>query len=60
MVFGILDARTLGLVGGVLLLLGVASIVVQVLRRRTDLGLDPGIIENLHRRVRAWLILFSG
>ncbi len=60
MVFGILDARTLGLVGGVLLLLGAASIVVQVLRRRTDLGLDPGIIENLHRRVRAWLILFSG
>jgi phosphatidate cytidylyltransferase len=55
-----LDARTLGLVGGVLLLLGIASAVVTVLRRRTDTGLDSAVIETFHRRLRAWLILFSG
>ena len=55
-----LDPRTLGLVGGVLLLLGLASAVVRVLRKRADSGLDPAIIETFRRRVRASLILFSG
>ena len=55
-----MDYRTLGLVGGVLLLLGIASLVVNMLRKRTDTGLDPAIVETFHRRIRAWLILFSG
>ena len=34
--------RTLGLVGGVLVLLGAATAVVHVLRRRADSGIEPG------------------
>lgn len=51
------DARTLSLVGGVLVLLGAASAVVVILRRRADSGLDPAIIETFRMRVRAWWIL---
>ena len=53
------DPKTLGLVGGVLLLLGVAQAAVSALRRRTDSGLDTAVIETFRLRVRAWLILFS-
>ncbi len=54
-----LDPRTLGLVGGVLLLLGAATIVVHVLRSRSDSGLDTAIIETFRLRVHAWWMLFS-
>ncbi len=49
--------RTLGLVGGVLVLLAAATAVVQFLKRRTDGALDPAIVETFRRRVRAWWIL---
>jgi phosphatidate cytidylyltransferase len=51
------DTRTLSFVGGLLVLLGIASTVVVMLRRRVDTGLDPAIIETLRMRVRAWWIL---
>jgi len=51
------DARTLSFIGGVLILLGVASAVVVALRRRVDSGLDPAIIETFRMRVRAWWVL---
>ena len=54
-----MEPKTLGLVGGVLLLLGLAQAAVYALRRRTDSGLDPAIIETFRLRVRAWLTLFS-
>lgn len=51
------DARTLGLVGGVLLALAAATTVVQILRRRPDSALDPALLETFRRRLRAWWIL---
>lgn len=51
------DPKTLGLIGGVLLLLAAVTVVVQVLRRRVDSGLDPAIVETFRRRVRAWWLL---
>ncbi|MGW8257494.1 MAG: phosphatidate cytidylyltransferase [Thermoguttaceae bacterium] len=51
--------RTLGLVGAVLVLLSAVTGVVQILKHRTESGLDPAIIETFQSRVRAWWILFS-
>lgn len=53
------DPKTLGLVGGVLVLLTIASAVVHVLRQRADSGLDAAVIETFRLRVRAWLMLFA-
>jgi phosphatidate cytidylyltransferase len=55
----IFDARTLGLIGAVLALLGIATAVVQVLKRHTESGIDAAILETFRLRVRAWWILFS-
>ncbi len=55
----IFDARTLSLIGAVLLLLGTAWAVVKVLKRRSESSLDPAILETFHLRVRAWWILFA-
>ncbi len=49
--------RTLGLVGGVLVVLAAATLVVQILKRRSDAAIDPAIVETFRRRVRAWWIL---
>ncbi len=54
-----MDALTLELFGGVLVLLGIASAVVRFLKRRVDLGLDPAIIETFRLRVWAWWLLFA-
>jgi phosphatidate cytidylyltransferase len=51
-----MDAKTLGLVCGVLALLGAATAVVSVLRRRTDSGIDPAIVQTFWLRIRAWWI----
>ncbi len=53
------DARTFGLVGGVLLLLGAATGLVQFLKHRHESGVDPAIVETFRLRVRSWWILFS-
>jgi phosphatidate cytidylyltransferase len=52
-----MDGRTLGLVGGVLVLLASVTTVVQVLQRRPDSGLDTGLLDTFARRVRAWWLL---
>lgn len=52
-----LDGRTLGLIGGVLVLLGTATAIVRVLKRRGDVGIDPAILENFRSRVRVWWFL---
>lgn len=49
--------RTSGLVVGVLVVLALATAVVQILKRRTDAAIDPAIVETFRRRVRAWWIL---
>ena len=53
------DLRTLILVAGVLVLLGIAAAVVHLLRNRTDSGLDTAIVETFRLRVRVWWVLFS-
>jgi phosphatidate cytidylyltransferase len=49
--------RTFGLVGSVVILLAVATAVVQILKRRTESGIDPAVLETFRRRVRAWWYL---
>ncbi len=51
--------RTLWLIAGVLLLLGVATAVLRMLRSRADSGLDTAILETFRLRVNAWWVLFS-
>ena len=53
------DLRTLILVAGVLVLLGISTAVVHLLKKREDSGLDAGIVETFRLRVRAWWVLFS-
>jgi len=54
------EARTLGLIGGVLVVLGVATAVAQTLKRRAgDISLNEAMIENFRLRVRAWWVLFT-
>ena len=50
---------TLGLIGGVLALLGVASAVLRALKNREASGLDTAMVETFRQRVRAWWVLFS-
>ena len=50
---------TLGLIGGVLALLGVASAVLYALKNREASGLDTAMVETFRQRVRAWWVLFS-
>ena len=52
-----MDAKTLGLVCGVQVLLGGATAVISVLRRRTDSGIDPAIVQTFWLRVRYWWTL---
>jgi phosphatidate cytidylyltransferase len=53
------DPRALILVAGVLVLLGIATAVVRVLKSREDSGLDTAVVETFRLRVRAWWVLFS-
>ena len=53
------DPRTIGLIGGILLLLGVATAVVRILRGRPNSGVDAAILATFQHRVRAWWLLFA-
>ncbi len=52
------DLQTLGLLGGVLLLLAAAAGAMRFLKSRTDSGLDAAVLASLNHRVRAWFLLF--
>jgi len=52
-----IDAETIVLVCIVLVVLGAATAVVSILRRRADSGIDPAIVQTFWLRVRAWWIL---
>ena len=54
-----MDVRTLSLVGGVLVLLAIGSIVVHLLRLRSDPGINEAILETFRLRVRSWWLLFT-
>jgi len=47
------------LVLGVLVVLGAATAVAHVLRRRPETGLNPALLETFWRRIRAWWLLLS-
>ncbi len=53
----LLEGRTLGLIGGVLVLLATATAVLHVLRRRPHSSLDPALLERFRQRLRGWWIL---
>ena len=53
------DWRTLGLVGGVLVLLGAATTGVHLLKRRADGRFNTAILESLAQRVQAWWLLWA-
>jgi len=44
------DRTTLILIGAVLVLLGVAWLIVKVLKRRPESGIDMAILETFHLR----------
>jgi phosphatidate cytidylyltransferase len=53
------NEKTVCLIAAVLVLLGIASAIVNILRRRPESGIDPAILETFRLRVRAWWILFA-
>jgi len=53
------DAPTLFLFCGVLLLLVAATVGLRSLLKYTDYGVDPAIIETFRPRIRIWWILFG-
>ncbi|HWB01042.1 MAG TPA: phosphatidate cytidylyltransferase, partial [Pirellulales bacterium] len=52
-----MDVTTLGLVGTVLALLGMATGVGQMLKHQAETGLDPAAVEQFNQRIRAWWLL---
>jgi phosphatidate cytidylyltransferase len=54
-----MDKITFFLVLGVFLLLGTATGLLQFVKRRPDISVDPAIVETFRYRVRAWWILFA-
>ena len=55
-----MDVETQGLVGSILVVLVAASLVVHLLGRRTDSGIDSAIVATFRGRVWAWWLLFAG
>jgi phosphatidate cytidylyltransferase len=51
------DGKTLGLVGGVLVLLAAATAVVHMLRNRADGRFSSAILDTMARRIRAWWLM---
>ncbi|MDO5581439.1 MAG: phosphatidate cytidylyltransferase [Planctomycetia bacterium] len=54
-----MDYRALILISGTLLLLVLATWVVEVLRNSRDHGIDASILDTCRSRIRAWWILFG-
>ncbi len=52
-----MDAKTLGLVGGVLLLLGTVTMVTRILHLRGGSGIDSAVLDTFRLRIRAWWLL---
>jgi phosphatidate cytidylyltransferase len=52
-----MDLITYSLVGSVLALLGLATGAGQLLKRQSEGGLDPAVVEQFNLRIRAWWFL---
>lgn len=53
------DAKTIWLVGGALALLAVATSVGQLLKRQTNMNLNPEVVRLFHLRIRTWWLMCS-
>ncbi|MCL2622633.1 MAG: phosphatidate cytidylyltransferase [Planctomycetaceae bacterium] len=53
------DPHTIALLGGVLLVLALASGIVYFLRKRRDIGFDAAVIDTFRSRIHAWWLLFG-
>jgi phosphatidate cytidylyltransferase len=51
------DARTLSLVGGVLVILFAATTIGQRLKRSPDVGINPALVDAFNLRIRAWWLM---
>ncbi len=51
------DDKTLWLVMGVMVVLGIATVVGQIFRRRTDSGLNPAAVQTFTLRLRGWWLI---
>ena len=54
-----LDVPTRWLLGGVVLLLALASFLARLLRRQPENVINPSLARTFHERVRAWWLIFS-
>ncbi|MDR0521330.1 MAG: phosphatidate cytidylyltransferase [Planctomycetaceae bacterium] len=54
-----MDTPTVCLFCGILLLLAAATLGMRSLRKYTDFGVDPAIIDTFRARLRIWWILFG-
>ncbi len=52
-----LDAKTAGLLGAVVGVLCIATLIGQILKRRTDTNLNPEVVRHFHLRIRAWWLM---
>lgn len=50
---------TIGFLGGVLVLLVLATLFVVFLKRQREHGVDPAVLQTLMSRIRAWWLLFG-
>ena len=53
------DRYTIAFLGGVLLVLALVSILVRLLRKRRDIGIDVAVFDTLRSRLHAWWLLFG-
>ena len=54
-----IDNKTIGLVGGVLVILIVATIIGQLLRRRARTDDSKKTVQNLNARIRSWWVMVA-
>ena len=54
-----MDHYTIVFLGGVLLVLTLVSLVVNLLHKRRDIGIDAAVFDTLRSRIHAWWLLFG-
>ena len=54
-----MEPLTIGMIGGVLLLLAIATGVGQMLNRQESAGINPGVVRNFNLRIRAWWLMLT-
>jgi phosphatidate cytidylyltransferase len=54
-----MEPLTIGMIGGVLLILAIATGVGQMLNRQANAGINPGVVRNFNLRIRAWWLMLT-